>query len=478
MKFNNLNKKIVLFLIALLVLASVAYAGNDKAALGSISVSSNVKGSKVYLNDEHKGNAGLKPLLLKKLEPGTYDIKVTKKGYSDFSTTVTVNAGETTSVNVELTLKPGALNGYRVISNTPSSQVTIGQDAQWTEDIDVNKEHKSVVIELPLEASNVHVKSVKVKGKATVTADLDSVTVVAQTDDFTTVTVNLDKTNKNFNYLELVYMLPGPEKEESLAFIDDAKKIRVSSPFHYTNVVASTKLNNPLPEELVELKHVTADGTKEAVIITNYIDGNGDGFIDEVEWVVPHLSTEDYVIALHTTFNNVRADNPNLPSGWYIQGDGISNVDDGCLEVSAGAWVITNESYSGFNGAMYIPELDQIACGIKLPSFLPGSTGVMNLSLNFKTNFTNPEPYMELLNYGYYNLCDVGFNNNGLTRQIGCHAEITDLGNGWKRLDITEWNIIDETQAVKLFIAPSSLLYQQFGETGTMILDDVRITLP
>ena len=55
---------------------------------------------------------------------------------------------------------------------------------------------------------------------------------------------------------------------------------------------------------------------------------------------------------------------------------------------------------------------------------------------------------------------------------------VTDLGNGWNRLDITNWHITDATQTVRLFLAPSNLLFQQLGETGTIILDDVRIALP
>ncbi len=172
-------------------------------------------------------------------------------------------------------------------------------------------------------------------------------------------------------------------------------------------------------------------------------------------------------------FEQNRAENANLPAGFFIQGSGNQEEDDGCIDSKS--WILTNDGYHG-KGIIYIPELDNMACGIKLPKFRYSAKDVKKgFQLVFKSNFTNPESYMELLNYGYYNLCDVGFNNNGLTKQVGCHAEITDLGNGWKKLIVTNWEIRENSQPVDLFITPSSLLYQQFGETGTIILDEFSI---
>lgn len=79
---------------------------------GTLEIYSTPSEAKVYINGEYKG---VTPLSLK-LELGTYTIKLTKKDYEDYTTTVTLSTGETKSISA--TLKP--TYGYLTIDSSPS----------------------------------------------------------------------------------------------------------------------------------------------------------------------------------------------------------------------------------------------------------------------------------------------------------------------------------------------------------------------
>ncbi len=364
---------------------------------------------------------------------------------------------------------------YKVLSDSPNVQVEVNKDAVFLKKIRTNQFHAKVVVELPAGVTSVDVNGLLLPSSTSsslnTNVNLNERTTAESFADKTVVTIS---DNDHYKDIEIFYALPGPKKQERIVMVDDAKEIFISSKIHFTDILARTKIR-PLPQELVVLTNV--QGTERVPVeITNYIDADMDGLIEEIEWIVPQLSNQTYQIELQTTFNNVRADNPNLPSGWYIQGDGQSDVDDGCIVESAGSWVVTNNTFSGNKGVTYTPTLDTIGCGIKLPGFLPGTTGVMNITFNFKTDFTVPESHMEILNYGFDN-CDVKFNAAGVVEQVDCAAAVSDLGDGWKQISITDWHISDANEPVLLFITPPFLLWQ-IGETATMTFDDVRITLP
>jgi len=173
-----------------------------------------------------------------------------------------------------------------------------------------------------------------------------------------------------------------------------------------------------------------------------------------------------------SSFEQLRQNNADLPTGWYVQADGQSETDDGCLDVNA--WTLINEKFSGSKGIMYISLADTIGCGIKLPNFFPPITGKVTATFNFKTNFTNPDSYMEILNYGKDN-CNIGFNANNVVKQVECNAAITDAGKGWKTLTITNWVVLS-TNKVDLYVSPPFIL-NQIGETGVMIFDDLSMEI-
>jgi tetratricopeptide (TPR) repeat protein len=69
---------------------------------GQLSINS-TPSAQVYINDQEKGTT---PLTLDNLEPGTYQLKLTKEGYEAWQQEVQVKVGETTQITATLSLIP------------------------------------------------------------------------------------------------------------------------------------------------------------------------------------------------------------------------------------------------------------------------------------------------------------------------------------------------------------------------------------
>ena len=234
-----------------------------------------------------------------------------------------------------------------------------------------------------------------------------------------------------------------------------------------------------IPKESNFIQNISEEKTAEIPEETNFsyeekpIENNLEEEIKnkppEILEQTSNFSTSIEPITLASAnFESERPENSSLPFGIFVQASGESNSDDGCL--NGLSWQLTEEGFSG-KGIIYIPSKDEIGCGIKLPSFLPNKKGKINLSFNFKTNFTNTDSYMEFLNYGFDN-CNVRFNGNGILFQNECSASVIDLGNGWKKLLITNWDIKRDTELIHIYISPPTIL----NEKGVMIIDQISLT--
>ncbi|RLF79384.1 hypothetical protein DRN44_08975, partial [Thermococci archaeon] len=84
----------------------------------TLSVGSTPTGADVYVNNQYSGTT---PLTLK-LTPGTYTVKITKDDYEPYVETVTLNPGESKSINIQLKALFGFLNIY---SNVQGADVYI-----------------------------------------------------------------------------------------------------------------------------------------------------------------------------------------------------------------------------------------------------------------------------------------------------------------------------------------------------------------
>jgi hypothetical protein len=89
---------------------------------GSISVTSNPSGAAIYLDGVYQGKtlAG-NPFYIISVQPGSHTIELSMQGYQDFQTTVSVTAGQTTSVSATLNRNPQPPStGTITVSSSPS----------------------------------------------------------------------------------------------------------------------------------------------------------------------------------------------------------------------------------------------------------------------------------------------------------------------------------------------------------------------
>jgi hypothetical protein len=88
----------------------------DTQNTGAINLTSTPSGAKIYLDNKYQGIA---PQTLSNLEPGTYQLKLTKSGYQDWQQEVTVSPDKTIEIFVNLTSLSLALGEIKLTS-TPS----------------------------------------------------------------------------------------------------------------------------------------------------------------------------------------------------------------------------------------------------------------------------------------------------------------------------------------------------------------------
>jgi len=83
---------------------------------GTISVRSSPSGASVYLDGSYQGTT---PMTISGVVKGGHNIELQKSGYYEWSGTVTVNAGQTTTVSRTLTQIPSPTTGTIAVSSTP-----------------------------------------------------------------------------------------------------------------------------------------------------------------------------------------------------------------------------------------------------------------------------------------------------------------------------------------------------------------------
>jgi hypothetical protein len=75
-------------------------AVSSSDSTGSLSVTTTPSGAAVYVDNELKG---ISPTMISGISPGTHSLKISKAGYHDFSTTITIEAGKVREYSTGLT---------------------------------------------------------------------------------------------------------------------------------------------------------------------------------------------------------------------------------------------------------------------------------------------------------------------------------------------------------------------------------------
>jgi len=155
---------------------------------GTLEISSSPSGAKIYVNGEYKG---VTPLTLS-LMPGTYEVKITKDGYEDYTGMVGVKTGETRSISVTLKLVYGFLS---VNSNPSGAEVYIDGNYAGTTPLENYKispgEH---VVKIKKEGYQEYTKTVNIIAGETTTLSA-SLTPIPQSTPETTSTATTTTTS-------------------------------------------------------------------------------------------------------------------------------------------------------------------------------------------------------------------------------------------------------------------------------------------
>lgn len=165
--------------------------------------------------------------------------------------------------------------------------------------------------------------------------------------EFTGVSAQSISDNKTYELnttnATIYYYTPGPAKSET-EIIAGKKQVTISSPFHYQNILANTPVPD-VPRSAIKLFWLT-DGTRLPVQDITFIDNNTNGLIDNIEWIVPHLSNQTY--ELEITVLNIQS-YPIVGGYWTVR---FTTLGTGNLTISA----INTTTY----GASYPDDLTPI----------------------------------------------------------------------------------------------------------------------
>jgi hypothetical protein len=112
------------------------YEGGGSGS-GSIQVNSSPSGATIYLDGSSTGKTT--DALISNVSAGSHTIKLAKSGYNDWQQTVTVSAGQTTTVNATLTTAGGDITSISVSGSLEDYigyteyylNVVFSQDATW-----------------------------------------------------------------------------------------------------------------------------------------------------------------------------------------------------------------------------------------------------------------------------------------------------------------------------------------------------------
>ncbi|GAG47022.1 unnamed protein product, partial [marine sediment metagenome] len=191
---------------------------------------------------------------------------------------------------------------------TTQGQAVLGQPVKWkkqiTTDIPMN-----LIVELPKEAENIIVQKIEKEGdEEIIKSRITGYVMGGRSDGFlsrflerifklTGGVIGIEETDEkvevnieeNATEFEIEYETPAPYAMEEET--EKGKEIIIIGPdeIHYENVLSFTTLPEEISKEKIKL-YRTTDGVKELTTITNYLDADNNGLIEQIEWITPSLS--------------------------------------------------------------------------------------------------------------------------------------------------------------------------------------------
>jgi hypothetical protein len=230
-------------------------------------------------------------------------------------------------------LEDEIIEGIEIEENKELSnigEIKVGETVKWKRKIN-NYNGSEIKINVPVDATNLSVFENGFKKEFSSEKKNSALGVM---NVFSSLSLEKEIILENVSgELEVFYETPAPEKEER-QISQFKKEVVISAPDYlgYENVFASTKINE-FAKTKEELKIFWREENKSLDFVANDTDGNG--FIDEVSWIVPHLSTQTFEIIYITRAEHLDVNREFIEEVY----DEVKEIDSERVFVSEGEYL-------------------------------------------------------------------------------------------------------------------------------------------
>src|SRR3990170_391626 len=192
--------------------------------------------------------------------------------------------------------------------------VEINQPVQWTATVDVADPQQTIAVEVPSDAQNTLVMNSDGQiVEASIISDpslLDTSTDVAEITDPQVMEENVETdlvvVDEPSQILNIEFETSAPYTEEAELVTEDSYQktvtVKSDSELHYSNVKSYSDLPEDLVASGVEFKlywmidGVKTDVTSDPRFAVEFVDSDGNGIVDKMQWIVPQLSEQVFLI--------------------------------------------------------------------------------------------------------------------------------------------------------------------------------------
>src|SRR3989344_3421619 len=214
--------------------------------------------------------------------------------------------------NITEIINPKNITNFTKTENDEQVYAEVGKPVKWVRHVEFENERENPEIDIPGYAKNIKVIKIDKENELKI-VDI-SIDGVKQNDITGNIILNVEKVDL-FKLLKELFSFTG------YAPIDKkvTKKVRIE----YKNVVSSAKFQETAKEG-IKLYWIN-NGSKELFNDVKYLDENGNGLIDKIKWIIPHLSDQEFIIEL--TILNVQS-YPVVGGNWnvFINTSGTANL--------------------------------------------------------------------------------------------------------------------------------------------------------
>src|SRR3989344_3552024 len=217
--------------------------------------------------------------------------------------------------NITEIINPKNITNFTKTENDEQVYAEVGKPVKWVRHVEFENERENPEIDIPGYAKNIKVIKIDKENELKI-VDI-SIDGVKQNDITGNIILNVEKVDL-FKLLKELFSFTGYAPIDKLS-----KRVIISSEFEYKNVVSSAKFQETAKEG-IKLYWIN-NGSKELFNDVKYLDENGNGLIDKIKWIIPHLSDQEFIIEL--TILNVQS-YPVVGGNWnvFINTSGTANL--------------------------------------------------------------------------------------------------------------------------------------------------------